>query len=356
MMDVEKNISVNIPAEFQTKIDSGEYVLRGSQLRDKRGRIVRNLEALEAPESLHFSPKIFISFEQYSFVSVAAVPQSLKLELNSARQQMLSLEHKLDTLLLRQTNEISSAIANFNEHFLSLGEQSKLTNEGTAFSAGVAVASLLATNIGSYINEYLDSTDVWVGQDWKEVSYADFRKKDTTYYNPSISKSKFKRFKQHDANFFVYSFLDVLNNLNILSIVYDGKVYPRYEINLVALEDKLRSLLRKLVGGLDKEKDIFTMMYETDSADRYMSVDIACILKYDSSFSLHDLLLRNYQRRVSVDRDMDRLDSIMDVITLLKEIENLRLRGASLDSINLIGSPDVVALKESIFGNGLDHL
>jgi hypothetical protein len=58
-MDSEKQLTVKIPAELQPKLDSDDYVIRGSQVRDKLGKIVCNLESLEAPSHLNSPLRYF---------------------------------------------------------------------------------------------------------------------------------------------------------------------------------------------------------------------------------------------------------------------------------------------------------
>lgn len=265
-MDSEKQLTVKIPAEMQPKLDNGDYIIRGSQVRDKLGRIVCNLESLEAPSHLYFSPQIFVSFEQYCFISINAVSDSLKRDLDFNRAKISSLETKIDTILERQTGNLIALISDFNEHFSSLEENSKLTDEKSAFLSGVKAATAIAANLGSYIKEFLDSTDVRFGHSRKEIKYGEYRKENLNQWE-AINESKFGRFNAFDANYLAYSLLSTLNNLNMLSIIYDGRVHPRYNESLEELERQLKDILKILVNGLGDEQDIYSMMVTTATED-----------------------------------------------------------------------------------------
>lgn len=349
-MNSEKQFTVIIPDEMQPKLDNGDYIIRGSQVRDKLGRIVCELESLETPDRLYFSPQIFVSFEQYCFISISAVSDRLKLDLESNKSQLSSLENKIDTILERQTGNLIALISDFNEHFASLGEKSKLTDEKSAFSSGVKAATAIAANFGSYLNEYLDSTDVRFGPSTSEITFGEYRKVPRAYWE-AINNSRFGRFLKYDANYLAYSLLSILNNLNLLSITYDGRVHPRYEESLQELERQLKDVLTKLVNGFGDGQDIFSMMFATATKENRNEIDVKRILRFDSSYSLNDLIIRSYPSGTNIKRDVDRFKSIDDILDLLEEIENLRNRASSLTSIQLASSPDVVALKSTLFGS-----
>lgn len=252
IMDSEKQLTVKIPPELQPKLDNGDYVMKGTQVRDKLGRIVCSLDSLETPGHLYFSPQIFVSFEQYCFISINAVPERLKLDLQDNKTKLSSLETKVDTILQRQTGNLIALISDFNEHFSSLAEKSKLTDEKSAFSSAVKAVTNIAANFGSYITEYLDSTDVRFGHSASEIKYSEYRKEKRNKWE-TIKESKFGRFNAFDANYLAYSLLSTLNNLNMLSVIYDGRVHPRYNESLEELDRQLKDVLKTLVIGLGDE-------------------------------------------------------------------------------------------------------
>lgn len=351
-MDADRNITVKIPAAIQQKIESGDYKLRGSELRDRRGRIVGNLKSLETPKKNFFSPQIFVSFQQYSFVSMTAVSIELRSYVDEKMQALSALDSKLDKILERQTSGLFADVSAFSENFQSLGERSVLVDEKITFASGVKAASGLASNLSSYFKEYLNSTEVWYGGGYESVTYESCLRDRNPKLSLPITGSKFKRFSKSHAHAISYAFLEVLNGLNVLSIVFNEKVHPRYEENLGILERALRDILSKLIDGLEREGDIYHMMYSLDEADQYYEVDVLRIQSIQGSDTVQKLIRRSYGKISRKDRDLDRLDSIYDVVGLLEEIGNLRARSTSLEFIELLDSPEVTALKEALFEAG----
>lgn len=349
-MDAEKNITVKIPTAIQQKIESGDYKLRGSELRDRRGRIVGNLKSLETPPEKFFSPQIFVSFQQYSFVSMTAVSIELRNHVDERMQALSALDGKLDKIIERQTSSLFAAVSAFSENFKSLGERSVLVDEKYTFSSGVKAVSALASNLNSYFKEYLNATEVWYGDMYKPVTYESCLGERNPSLNLPVTRSKFKLFNESHAYTISYAFLEVLNGLNLLSIVFNAKVHPRYEENLVMLERALRETLNKLIYGLEEEGDIYGMMYSLDSANEYYPLNILRIQDVQGDDILQKLIRRSYGKISQDERDHNRLGSIYDVVGLLEEISNLRERVTSLDCIELQDSPEVAALSGALFG------
>ena len=351
-MDAERKITVKIPAAIQQKIESGDYKLRGSGLRDRRGRIVGNLKSLETPPENFFSPQIFVSFQQYSFVSITAVSIELRNYIDEKMQTLSALDSKLDKVLERQTSELFADVSAFSENFQSLSERSRLVDEKITFASGVKAASRLASNLNSYFKEYLNLTEVWYGSEYESVTYESCLRDRNPRLNLPVTKSKFKRFSKSHAHAISYAFLEILNGLNVLSIIFNGKIHARYEENLEILERALRDTLNKLINGLEQEGDIYSMMYSLDEAKEYYTVDVLRIQTIQGSDTFQELIRRSYGKISRADRDLDRLDSIYDVVGLLEEIGNLKARSTSLEFIDLLGSPEVTALKEALFKGG----
>lgn len=356
-MDTEKYIAVQIPIELKSKIDDGEYTLLGTQVRDKSGRIVCNLKALEKQGENYYSPQIFVSFQQYSFVSATAISTNLRQQLDDKMRSLSSMEEKLDRMLSRQTSSLYAEVQIFNEHFENLGEKSNLTDEKQAFSTGVK-AAVLGAAMDSYFKEYIDSVEVWSGYDNESMTYGEYKREPQGakvykgYKRPSIEKTKFKRFSNFDANPLAYAFLEVLNGLNLLSINYNKRVYSRYLENLEALDHTLRDLLAKLVDGLGKEGSIYDMMYVLDRDNKFEKIDILRIQKARDQDILQSLISRSFGKENSPYRDQERLESIYNVIDILEEISNLKERAMSLESIKLENSPEVKALQYALFCAG----
>lgn len=345
-----KDIKVLIPDTIQNKLDNKNYKISGTQVRDKKGRIVCNLESLNTTENRYFSRDIFQRFENCTFISGSAVSLELQKKLNQVRSNVQALDSKLNTILSRQTNDLISSISEFEEHFNSLMEGSSLTSETITFQSGVSAASRLASHIKSYLDDYINSTIVHHNNtSYNGEKYSKYLERE---FKPTISKRQFFRFMEHSGNYFSYSFLNILNNLNILSICHDKKLYPRYETNLKALELMLKETLNFLIKSYGEDEDIYTSSYSRRGYNNEcIQIDLERILKYDNSVNIHTLLLRDYPKGVHSEYDELRLNSIYDIIDILEEIENLKLRAKQVENLNLEDLTEPEEIKNLIFNN-----
>jgi len=202
MSATTQNIEVIIPAKIKTKMDEGELKITGTQIRDKKGRIKGNLDYLVRDKEQFFSPHIFQSFEQCTFISNSICSSELHKNLKELQGQYLSLELKVDKILARQANTLVAAISEFDEHFQSLLEGSSLTSEKETFKAGVHAAALLAANMESYLNDFKNSTIVFHSQtDYKGETLSDYNNR--AHYKSVVTDRKSLRFCDHQVNFFI---------------------------------------------------------------------------------------------------------------------------------------------------------
>lgn len=349
MSTTTKNIEVLIPDSIQNRIDEGDYKIIGTQVRDNKGRIVCNLDSLDSGEKQYFSPHIFQSFEGCTFISCSIVSHQLQKELRECQSRIDDLDLKIDKVIVRQTNELVSAISDFDEHFHSLMEGSSLTSEKETFQSGVRAASLLASNIGSYLDDFKASTIVFHSDSsYKGEVYSQYVNRDK--YKPSVTKRVSPKFRSHQSNYFVYSFLKILNNINILSVSYDEKTFGRYEDNLEALEGQLINILHFLMRAIGDEGDVYSMCYSTRGYNgTYYPLDIERVIRYDESNSIHELILRQYPKNIDLEYDENRISSIYDVIDILEEIENLKLRSEQVRDLKLSDLSEIADIKRAIF-------
>lgn len=349
MSNITKNIEVLIPELIQKKIDAGDYNIKGTQVRDNRGRIVCNLDSLDSSDDKYFSPYIFQVFEDCTFISCSIVSSKLQDELRQAQYSISELNSKIDKVMIRQTNDLVGAVSDFDEHFNSLMEGSKLTSEKETFQSGVNAATRLASQIESYLVDFQDSTVIFHSQSsYKGETYSEYIKRGK--YKPKVDRRKSPRFCSHKANFFAYSFLKVLNNINILSIAYDKKIFARYEENLDALKDKLKKLLDFLIKAICGEGDIYYICYSMRSYDvKNAPMDIERVIRHDENLEIHELIFRNFPKHTNFKYDENRLKSIYDIIDLLEEIENLKSRSEQIRDLELSDLSEIADIKYEIF-------
>lgn len=348
-MNSTKKINVNIPAEIQSNIDSGHYKINGSLVRDKLGRIVCHLDSLEAKEEQYFSPSIFISIQNHAITSVSIVSIQLQNELKEFRAKYTSIDKKLDRLLANQANTLISSITNFEEHFNALISGSSLTNEKEAFATGTKAASELAAHIPSYIKDYLGEIRVYHrDKSYDGEKYSDYLARDSRYL-PVLTESKFSNFTNSEARYFLYAFINIINNINIISLCFDSKIYPRYEENLQQVRAFAVDLLVKVINGLGGEVDIFEMCYTCDHNKYHPIKNIESLLEY-VDFSIHDLILRKFGNGSNYYYyDEDRVASMYEIIRIINNIDNLLKRKEQLSDLDLNGLPELNHIKKITF-------
>ena len=350
-MNSTKTLQVNIPAEIQKNIDTGEYTLNGSLVRDKLGRIICHLNSLEVDDDHYFSPSIFVSIQNYAITSVSIVSIRLQSEMKELRTANTSINNKLERILGNQTNTLIASITNFEEHFNSLIEKSSLTNERETFASGTKAASDLAAHIPNYIKDYLGETVVHhreAGNDGEK--YSAYLSRNLKYI-PMITKSKFSNFAKSEACFFIYTFINIINNINILSLCFDSKAYSRYEENLQQVRVQMVDLLTKVINGFGDEGDIFKMCYTLNQGRNYYPIgNIEKLIKH-ANISIHDLILRNFDNKNKFDYDDDRLSSIYQIIHIIDDIDNLLKRKEQFSGLDLKELPELDQIKKLTFGN-----
>lgn len=350
-MNSSKKINVNIPVEIQNNIDAGNYSINGSLVRDKLGRIVCHLKSLEAEEDQYFSPNIFVSIQNYAITSVSIVSNKLQNELKKIRDDNKLITKKLDRLLANQANALISSITNFEEHFNNLRSGSSLTNQRETFATGTKAASELAAHIPSYIDEYLGNIQVYHRDStYDGEKYSDFLERDSKY-RPKITKSNFSNFADSEARYFICAFLNIINNINILSLCFDSKVYSGYEDNLQQVRTFAVDLIMKVVEGLEGDIDIFAMSYRSNSNGYYFPLkNIDSLLKC-VNYDIHSLINREFSKDTKYYYDENRIKSMYEILRIINDIDNLLNRKDQLSEINLNGLTELNQIKKITFEN-----
>lgn len=344
MDSTEKKLKVIIPQDVQQKMENDEYILRGSQVRDNLGKIVCNLETLDVEDDDYFSPSLFLIQNNHTFISQSVISKKLISDLESYKSKFVAIENKLDEVIEFQTNSLVSKVSSFNEFFATFQEKSSLSDQRSVFSSGINAASEIAANLELYIKRYLDGTTVFhQNAHYNGQLYSDYKKIDG--YKPSIERTVFSKFSDSKAFYFIYAFMNIINNLNILSLCVDKKVHPRYQDNLLEVRTKLVNLIEILINGLCNENDIYQMCYSTNYSNSYYPLEnLMKIVEFDSKRSINDLILAHYPKKVSVSYDESRVDSLNTCISLIKEIDSLLSRSNQLSDLKLEELPEITEL------------
>ncbi|WP_420745768.1 hypothetical protein [Photobacterium damselae] len=344
MDSTEKKLKVIIPQDVQYKIDHGEYILRGTQVRDNLGKIVCNLESLDTADNCFFSPNIFLMQNNYTFISQSVISKKLTNELKELKCKCLAIDNKLDEVIDFQTSSLMAKDLIFNELFSMFQENSTLTDNVAVFTSGITAAAEIAINLDNYIQKYLNNTTIYYETpSWDTVLYSDHLKK--SGFKPKIIKTNFNLFSDSHAFYFIYSYINIINNINILSLCLDNKIYPKYKDNLLEVRNKLIKLINHLINGFDDYNTIYNMCYSTDFCNNYHPINnISEIVEFDSNRTINDLIVANYSQKVTIDYDINRVKSLQTCISLIQEIDNLLSRCQQLSEINLEEIPNIINL------------
>lgn len=350
-MDSTKTIQVNIPPEIQNNIDAGEYSIKGSVVRDKLGRFVTHLDSLEVDDKHYFSPSIFVSIQSYAITSVSTVSIRLQNDLKELRAANISINGKLDRLLGNQTNNLIASITNFEVHFNSLMKKSSLAEETGTFTAGTKAASELAAHIPDYIKDYLGQAVVFHDKtNYTGETYSTYLEAHNPKYPPRITKSKFSNFANSEAYYFVYSFINIINNINVLSLCYDSTAFPDYEENLQQIRKQMVNLLSKVIKGLGGEGDIFEMCYTMNQDKMNHNISIIESLTKYANINIHNLIQRNFAHGSKFDYDSDRVNSMYEIVCIIEDIDNLLKRKEQFSDVKLDELPELNQIKKLTFG------
>jgi len=350
-MDSTKTIQVNIPPEIQNNIDAGEYSIKGSVVRDKLGRFVSHLDSLEVDDNHYFSPSIFVSIQSYAITSVSTVSIRLQNDLKEIRAANISINGKLDRLLGNQTNNLIACITNFEAHFNSLMKKSSLADEKGTFTAGAKAASVLAAHMPDYIKDYLGETVVFHdGVRYTGETYSTYLETHNPKYPPRITTSRFSKFANSEAYYFVYSLINIVNNINVLSLCYDSIPFPEYEENLQQIRKQMVDLLSKVINGLGGEGDIFDMCYTMNQNQESHHISIIESLTKYANVNIHNLIQRNFAHERKFDYDIDRVNSMYSIVRIIEDIDNLLKRKEQFSDVKLDELPELSQIKKLTFG------
>lgn len=347
-MDSKKQITVNIPEEIKKNIDSGKYTIYGSVVRDKKGIIVCHLESLETKGQQWFSPNIFVSFNNSAITSLSIISNRLRDDIRELRLKVSSIDNRLSRILEGQTNNLISAVSDFEDHFSNFLKKSSLTNEREVFSKGTKAAADLAAHIPNYINDYIGSTNVFHRDSpYGGEEYRLFLDRKSKFLK--VERSEFLRFESSHAYNFVCAFISVINNINILSLCYDSRIYPGYEENLQQIRKCMLSLLTQIADGLGEEGDIFDMCYSLRGNDYYPIDQIEAVVGY-LNMNIHELILRKFNHDSVPKYDGNRLGSLYAIVKIIKDIDNLLMREKQFENLDLNDLDELKQIKQLTFG------
>lgn len=359
----ELSIKAILPDTIKAQLNDGSLKLEGLQLRDSRGRYTTPLNTLMVKEACAYSPALMVQFQNEFLVSLSLINRNIRAEFREQSEKLSRIERKLDQLITNEMDKLNAEVNFFFSEIADLDENDHVRAERLLFE-GSKTAALLAQKMGQFMDEYIDSMELRnLHNSNILMTYGEYKEGPTNKYSHHSSIAVYRPFKGSSAEVYTCAFLEMLNSLNILSLIYRARNTPDYLINLETVKDKLVKLLKALaVDDLQKyfghEYPGFRDMcyqghndYQNNQRFEYRGNPEAERLSvYFSEFSSNALAVRECIRENSRVYQDDYLHhAITAILDMLESIENLKARASILPDTKEERSQAISALSEKFY-------
>lgn len=343
----EMSIKAILTDTIKKQIDDGMVKIEGLQLRDARGRFTTPLNTLIVKEDLKYSPALMVQFQNEFLVTLSVINRDIRSGFREQSEKLFRIERKLDQVI---KNDMDRLNADVNFFFSEVADLDKHDSERTKqlLVNGGKTAALLAQKLCQFMGEYIDGMTCRNGRNVDyAVTYGEFKcgevDKDKFYWR-SRGIVEYPRFKGSSAEVYTNAFLEMLNSLNILSLVHRGRNTPDYLTNLEGIKKELMRLLKTLAVD-DLQKEFFEgypgfrdMCYQLcpDYNDGQRlgfrgNSEAERLRAYFSEFSSDQLAVRGCVKGdFPVSQDENLHCAITEILNMLESIENLKMRASSL--------------------------
>ena len=356
----ELSVKAILPETIKKQIDDGSLKIEGLQLRDLRGKYTTPLDTLMVKEDRTYSPALMIPFQNEFLVTLSLINRNILTNFREQSEILFRIERKLDQLLTNEMDRLNSEVNFFFSEVTDHQRSERLLFEGSK------TAALLAQKLGQFIEGYIDDMALLNPSNPSDaLTYGELKAgtKDKPYWS-SHGIVVYPCFKGSLAEVYTCAFLEMLNSLNILSLIHRGRNTPDYLVNLESVKDQLVALLKKLaVDDLQKYfgkerpgfRDMCYQLY-IDYQDKNRSLryrgnpEAKRLSVYFFEFSFDELAVRERkQADFSVYQDEHLHCAITEVLNMLENIDNLKLRASTLPATSEEQSLAISALSDKFF-------
>ncbi|UFT94993.1 hypothetical protein [Pectobacterium carotovorum] len=341
----EVTVKAILTDKIKEQIENGSLKIDGLQLRDSCGKFTTPLDTLMVKEDQKYSPALMVQFQNEFLVTQSIINRDIRAGFREQSEKLSRIERKLDLLLI---NDIEKLNADMNFFFSEVADLDKDDREEARqlLYDGKKTAALLAQKLEQFIVEYVDGMTLKNTYGHQNiVTYGRFNdgEKNKAYYS-DYAIVEYPCFKGSSAEVYTSAFLEMLNSLNILSLIHRGHSPREYFDNLDVVKGKLERLLKTLaVDDLQKcfsvkypgFRDMCYQLYPNyqDNKKLYYrgnsEAERLCV--YLSEFSSDMLAIRG---RVvgdsAVPQDENLHCAITEILNMLESIENLKMRASTL--------------------------
>lgn len=340
----EVSVRAILTNAIKKQIDDGILKIEGLQLRDSRGKFTTPLNTLMVKEEHTYSPALMVQFQNEFLVTLSVINRDIRAGFREQSEKLTRIERKLERLIINEMDRLNAEVNFFFSEAADLDKCDTGRAEQLLLNGG-KTAALLAQKLGQFMDEYIDgmaSRNRYNPND--AVSFGELKMgaMDKFYWR-STGIVEYPCFKGSTAEVYTHALLEMLNTLNILSLIHRGRNTPDYLINLEGIKDKLVVLLETLaVKDLQKRfnsespgfRDMCYQLYPDYNDNKLLSYrgnpEAERLSVYFSDFSSNALAVRERTQGVSaVDQDEHLHCAISEILNMLVSIENLKMRAST---------------------------
>lgn len=349
---------------IKKQINDGTLKIEGLQLRDSRGRFTTPLNTLMVKEEHKYSPALIVQFQNEFLVALSVINRDIRTGFREQSEKLSRIERKLERLIVNEMDRLNAEVNFFFSEVVDLDKCDNRRAEQLLFNGG-KTAALLAQKLGQFVDEYIDAM-VCRDRHYPNtiVTYGELKMgggdKTFRYSNGIV---EYPCFKGSTVEVYTHAFLEILNSLNILSLIHRGRNTPEYFINLDGVKDKLVILLKMLaVDDLQKQfysecpgfRDMCYQIYP-DHQDKKRLIyrgnpEAERLCVYFREFSSNDLAVRECIKDDSeVYQDEHLHCAITEVLNILESIDNLKMRASTLPDTTEERAQAISVLSDKFF-------
>ncbi|MBI0472748.1 hypothetical protein WCT78_00115 [Pectobacterium versatile] len=362
----EMNVKAILTDTIKKQIKDGTLKIDRLQLRDSRGRFTTPLNTLIVKEDLKYSPALMVQFQNEFLVTLSVINRGIRAGFREQSEKLCRIERKLDQMI---KNDMDRLNADVNFFFSEVADLDKHDSERAKqlLVNGGKTAALLAQKLYQFMGEYVDGMTCRHSRNVDyAVTYGEFKcgevDKDKFYWR-SKGIVEYPRFKGSSAEVYTNAFLEMLNSLNILSVIHRGRNMPDYLTNLEGVKNELVTLLetlavydlqKKFVGGYPGFRDMcYQLCPDYNDGKRPKcrgNPETERLRVYFSEFLSDELAVR--ERIVGdypVLQDENLHCAITEILNMLESIDNLKMRASALPDTTEEREQAISALSDKFF-------
>lgn len=337
-----KKISVIIPSHVQEKIQNGEWELDGSIVKKSKGKqIMAHLESLTVHGDQSYTPSYFSIYQDNVFLSMKCIAEEIRKYFYDNNKKFTSIDMKLDEII---SNSRRDLIGELN-YFFSSFEHLQKDNDEDAFHLirdGAKTAAKLAQYLEPFLNQYVDEIVIYHNSSIHGEVYRNFRQNKNNR-SITVSSLKYPNFASSQLKFFLYSFMELINEINILELCYKKRNNPDYKNNLSEMRRLMVNFLRTLVYGIrldartNNSLNYLDMCFKKNRDGKaFGNSQVERLVRYLDDLNVESLAMHNFGQsdEWEIKQDENLRIAISDVLDIIEDIDNLIQRAEPQEMID----------------------